>query len=308
MNAISIKNLVKKYNTKSSNPLIAVNNISFEIKAGEFFGLLGQNGAGKTTTINILTGLSNKTSGKVKLFGKDIVDNYLEARALIGLVPQEFNFDKFETVYNILYFNAGYFGIPRKERKDRIKKILQELSLWEKKDAKAIELSGGMKRKLMIARALVHKPKILILDEPTAGVDVETRKIMWTYLQQLNKQGMTILLTTHYLEEAEELCERIAIINKGKIIKLDLKSNLLNLLEQEKVKVYLKEELKTVPSSLLEFNHTLDKQTITFSINPQKQEWEKLLAALNKTNLSILKFETYQNKLEDIFIQLTREK
>ena len=222
MNAITIKNLVKEY-----PDLKAVNNISLEINKGEFFGLLGPNGAGKTTTIGILTGLTNKTSGEVTLFDKDVVADYEEARSFIGLVPQEFNFDIFEKVINILIFNAGYFGIPKKEALPIIEKILKDLKLWDKKDAQARFLSGGMKRKLMIARALVHKPKILILDEPTAGVDVETRKSMWEYLKALNKSGTTILLTTHYLEEAEELCERIAIINHGKIIEIDKKEKLL---------------------------------------------------------------------------------
>ena len=220
--AITIKNLVKEYpNTK------ALNGISFSIKKGEFFALLGQNGAGKTTTINILTGLTNKTSGEVKLFDKDVVKDYKEARALIGLVPQEFNFDIFEKVYNILYYNAGYFGIPANQRKEKIEKILKSLGLFEKKDEQAQNLSGGMKRKLMIARALIHEPKILILDEPTAGVDVEARQSMYKFFKEMNKNGTTILLTTHYLEEAEQLCERIAIINKGEIIKLENKEKLM---------------------------------------------------------------------------------
>ena len=222
MNAISIKDLVKTYPNVE-----ALKGVSLEIKKGEFFALLGPNGAGKTTLIQILTGLCNKTSGEVSLFNKDVYQDYVEARQLIGLVPQDFNFDIFEKVYNILYYNAGYFWIPAKERKPRIEKILKDLNLWEKKDAMAMQLSGGMKRKLMIARALVHHPKILILDEPTAGVDVETRQTMWTYLKKLNQDGTTILLTTHYLEEAEKLCNRIAIINKGKIIKVDTKENLL---------------------------------------------------------------------------------
>jgi len=224
MDAVTIKDLVKTYRDTE-----ALKSVSLKIKEGEFFGLLGPNGAGKTTLIQILTGLCNKTSGNVELFDKDVVEDYQEARALIGLVPQEFNFDIFEKVYRILYFNAGYFCIPKKEREQRIKKVLTDLGLWEKRNSQARELSGGMKRKLMIARALMHQPKILILDEPTAGVDVETRKSMWKYLQKLNKEGTTILLTTHYLEEAEELCERIAIINRGKIIKLDSKQNLLKL-------------------------------------------------------------------------------
>ena len=222
MNAIEIKGLVKTYsNTK------ALKGISLEINKGEFFGLLGPNGAGKTTAIGILTGLINRTEGEVKLFGKDVEKDYLEARKLIGLVPQEFNFDIFEKVYNLLDFNAGYFGMKKEERKKRIKQLLKELNLWHKKDTPMRTLSGGMKRKVMIARALLHKPKILILDEPTAGVDVETRQAMWDYLRDLNKNGTTILLTTHYLEEAEAMCERIAIIDQGKIIKLDTKDNLL---------------------------------------------------------------------------------
>ena len=220
--AIEIKNLKKNY-----GGIEALKGINLEIETGEFFALLGPNGAGKSTTISILTGLTNKTSGVVKLFGKDVVTDYKEARSFIGLVPQEFNFDIFEKVYNILYYNAGYFGVPAKERAGRIEKILKELNLWEKRNAKAIELSGGMKRKLMIARALIHNPKILILDEPTAGVDVEMRQSMYRFFKELNNNVTTILLTTHYLEEAESLCRRIAIINNGQVIKLDTKENLM---------------------------------------------------------------------------------
>lgn len=228
VSAICLKNLIKEY-----PDVIAVNNISLEIKKGEFFALLGPNGAGKTTTINILTGLSNKTSGEAKLFGKDVVIDYQESRKSIGLVPQEFNFDKFDTVYNILYFNAGYFDISKDKRERIIRKLLTDLNLWEKREMKAITLSGGMKRKLMIARALVHSPKILILDEPTAGVDVQTRKLIWEYMKKLNGDGVTILLTTHYIEEAEQLCERVAIINNGEIVKLDSKKNLMKLYQNK---------------------------------------------------------------------------
>ena len=221
MVAISIKNLKKIYpNTE------ALKGISLEIKEGEFFALLGPNGAGKSTTISILTGLTNKTEGEVKLFGKDVIEDYREARSFIGLVPQEFNFDIFEKVYNILYYNAGYFEIPAKDRAKKIENVLKSLNLWEKREEQAQNLSGGMKRKLLIARALIHNPKILILDEPTAGVDVETRQSMYKFFKKLNNEGVTILLTTHYLEEAEELCERIAIINKGEIIKLENKQTL----------------------------------------------------------------------------------
>ena len=224
MSAIILLNLTKKF-----DQLYALKKMSLSINEGEFFGLLGPNGAGKTTAIGIITGLVNKTEGIVTLFGKDVVEEYEDARALVGLVPQEFNFDIFEKVENILDFNGGYFGMPKSHRKKRIKELLTQLNLWDKRKSAARTLSGGMKRKLMIARALMHKPKILILDEPTAGVDVETRQTMWKYLRKLNEQGTTILLTTHYLEEAEALCKRIAIINKGSIIKLDTTPNLLKL-------------------------------------------------------------------------------
>jgi len=223
--AITLKNLTKSYPTGVE----ALHDITLTVKAGEFFALLGPNGAGKTTTINILSGLANKTSGEAELFGKDVFTHYIEARAYLGLVPQEFNLDIWETVYRTLYYNAGYFGIPQAQRAAKIEKILRKLDLWEKRNSRIRELSGGMKRKVMIARALIHEPKILILDEPTAGVDVETRKLMWDYFRELNRQGVTILLTTHYIEEAEELCERIAIINKGKIIALDKKEKMLAL-------------------------------------------------------------------------------
>ena len=223
--AITIKNLTKSYAAGSE----ALKNITLSVKPGEFFALLGPNGAGKTTTINILAGLVNNSGGEVLLFGKDVYTEYVEARSYIGLVPQEFNLDIWETVYRTLYYNAGYFCLPRPQRAEKIEKLLRKLDLWDKRDSKIRELSGGMKRKVMIARALIHEPKILILDEPTAGVDVETRKLMWNYFRELNQRGVTILLTTHYIEEAEELCERIAIINQGKIIALDKKEHMLAL-------------------------------------------------------------------------------
>ncbi|NQV91151.1 ABC transporter ATP-binding protein [Candidatus Woesearchaeota archaeon] len=300
VDAITIKDLKKIYPKTE-----ALKGITFSIQEGEFFGLLGPNGAGKTTAIHILTGLANKTSGEVTLFGKDVVKDYKEARALIGLVPQEFNFDQFEKVYNILYFASGYFGIPSDLRKKRIEKVLKELGLWEKKDMKAITLSGGMKRKLMIARALVHEPKILILDEPTAGVDVETRKSIWQFIRKLNKSGVTILLTTHYLEEAEELCERIAIINHGEITTLDSKNNLLKLLEGERLCLTLKEELK-IPANLKKYDVTINGKIMTIALDQKKDKWETVLADIQ--GLPIEKMETHKNKLEDIFIHLTNGK
>ncbi len=298
--AISINNLVKKYPRTE-----ALKDISLSVRGGEFFALLGPNGAGKTTTINILTGLTNMTSGKIELFGKDVIKDYKEARSLIGLVPQEFNFDAFEKVYNILFFSAGYFGIPNKQREPRIKKILQELNLWGKRNSKALTLSGGMKRKLMIARALIHQPKILILDEPTAGVDVETRKAIWSYMKKLNKEGVTILLTTHYIEEAEQLCERIAIINQGKIIKLDYQENLMGLFEEERVTLYLSDEIKKIPSSLMDYRPSLKGKKLSLSLTSEAT-WEEFLIVLARIKLPIKKIETHKNKLEEIFIQLTK--
>ncbi|MBI2146739.1 ABC transporter ATP-binding protein [Candidatus Woesearchaeota archaeon] len=303
MDAITIRNLTKKY----GDGTVALQNISFSIKKGEFFALLGPNGAGKTTTINILTGLANKTSGDVLLFDQDVVRNYQQARSLVGLVPQEFNLDQFDKVYNTLFFNAGYFGIPRSQRHSKIESLLRELGLWEKRYSKVRELSGGMKRKVMIARALIHEPKILILDEPTAGVDVETRKSLWTYFRRLNQKGTTILLTTHYIEEAEELCQRIAIVHKGNIIALDTKNNLLELLERETIKVVLSEPLSVLPPSLKKYGAAVQHNALLLTINPKQNNFSKLLDDLRKTKLSIRKIETERTTLEDVFLHLTKK-
>jgi len=213
MNALEIKNLVKSY---SKN--IAVNDISFSIKKGEFFGFLGPNGAGKTTTIHCITGISNLTSGTINLFGIDVVKNYREARKKVGLSPQEFNVDIFSKMWKILDYVGGYYGMKKNERLSRIEELLKQFELEEHKEKSFRELSGGLKRRVMLARAMVHNPDLLILDEPTAGVDVNLRRLLWKDLERLNKEGKTIFLTSHYLEEVEQLCSRIAIINKGKII------------------------------------------------------------------------------------------
>ncbi len=227
MTAIEIKDLRKVYVRKKMPPVNALDGISVTINKGEFFALLGPNGAGKTTTINILAGLVNKTSGMAKIFGFDVEKDYQDARRMIGLVPQEFNFDIFATVQDTVLFQAGYYGIGKTEAMTRIEPLFKDLNLWDKRLSRNRELSGGMKRRVMIARALIHQPKLLILDEPTAGVDVELRRSMWQYLKRINKEGTTILLTTHYLEEAQELCERVAIINHGKIVALDKIKTLL---------------------------------------------------------------------------------
>ena len=222
MPALEIKNLTKKYGDS-----VAVNGISFEIKRGEFFGFLGPNGAGKTTTIKCITGISTITSGSIKTFGIDVVTEYREARKRIGLAPQEFNVDIFATTHDILYYVAGYYGMPKVAREKRINEVLDRFEMSAHAGKPLMALSGGLKRRVMLARAMIHDPDLLILDEPTAGVDVELRHDLWRYLQEMNKAGKTILLTSHYLEEVELLCNRIAIINKGEIAAIGDKSEFI---------------------------------------------------------------------------------
>jgi len=300
---ITINNLTKAY----PNNVEALRKVTLSIKDGEFFALLGPNGAGKTTLINILAGLTNKTNGEALLLGKDVVHEYREARSFLGLVPQEFNLAIFDRVYDTLFFNAGYFGLPRDQRAAKIEQLLRDFGLWERRQAKIRELSSGMKRKVMIARALLHQPKILILDEPTAGVDVETRRMVWDYFRKLNRSGTTILLTTHYIEEAEELCERIAIINKGEIVALNQKKKMLGLLGQETVIVRLAERLEKVPVSLKKYQPQLDGDVLTIEFNPQKDTFSALLTKIHGTKLKIRNVETRRTTLEDVFLHLTKK-
>lgn len=218
MSAIKITNLVKVYKKGTKDEKLAVKGISLEIKKGEFVGLLGPNGAGKSTTIHCITGVSDPTSGKVQVFGHDVVDDYKSARTKIGLSPQEFNIDFFATVEDVLYYQAGFFGIIGQQRKDRIEEMLNKFELQEHRKKKFNFLSGGLKRRTVVAKALIHQPEIIILDEPTAGVDVETRQAIWKYLKELNKEGKTVILTSHYLEEIEEMCDRVVIIKGGEIV------------------------------------------------------------------------------------------
>ncbi|MFI4955358.1 MAG: ABC transporter ATP-binding protein, partial [Gammaproteobacteria bacterium] len=262
MYAINISNLSKVY----SSGLLALDDISLTVKKGDFFALLGPNGAGKSTTIGILTSLVNKTSGKVKIFDVDIDVNFPKAKSYIGVVPQEFNFSIFEKVKNILLNQAGYYGVPRAQAEINSEKLLQELGLWEKGNTPAGMLSGGMKRRLMIARALVHNPRLLILDEPTAGVDIELRRSMYTFLRKINAEGVTIILTTHYLEEAEQLCKNVAIIDHGKIIEnTDIKT-LINRLDVEQIILDIKNPLTEAP--ILENYHLklIDNTTLEVGI------------------------------------------
>ena len=220
-NAISISNLTKYYGR-----LLAVDRLNLDVKEGEFFGFLGPNGAGKTTTINAIVGLVNFRNGNIKIFEKDVIKDFREARKLIGLSGQEFNFDRYLTIKEILIYQAGYYGIMKRDCIDRVESLLKQFGLWEKRTQTISKLSGGMKRRLTLARALVHNPRLLILDEPTSGMDVELRLELWEFLKKANKQGITIFLTTHYLEEAEQLCERIGIIHKGRLITLGKKSDI----------------------------------------------------------------------------------
>ena len=297
--AISIRGLSKQY-----GKLKALDSISFDIGEGEFFGYLGPNGAGKTTTINVITGLSNFSHGSVKVFGHDIVKDYRKARAMIGLSQQEFNFDPFLSIFDILKFQAGYYGIRKPE--SRVEELLKEFNLYSKKDKDFRKLSGGMKRRLQIAKALVHDPEILILDEPTAGVDVELRHNLWKYLKKLNDEGKTILLTTHYIEEAEKLCSRIGIINKGKIIALDRKENMIEKMSRQVIKIHVS-GVKKLPKGIMgkSCGTSFDGSVITISCRDAQKFLPKALTMLSKNKIDIVKIDMIKDRLEDIFLRLT---
>lgn len=302
MNALTLNNLQKTY----KNGLTALEGISLDVTEGEFFGLLGPNGAGKTTTIGIITSLVTKTSGSVQIFGVDIDKDFPAAKRLIGVVPQEFNFSIFEKVEDIVCQQAGYYGMPRHEAMERTSHYLNKLGLWEKRHTPARELSGGMKRRLMIARGLVHDPKLLILDEPTAGVDVELRRGMWDFLVELNQGGTTIILTTHYLEEAEQLCNRIAIINGGKIIENTSKRELLKKLNRETFILDTREAVHTISESP-DFAITL-RDTTTLEVTLEKsQSLNELFSHLNTNGITIESMRTKSNRLEELFMEMVEE-
>lgn len=263
---LEIKDLKKSY-----GDLEVLKGVNLEVEEGDFFALLGHNGAGKTTTIGIMTSLVNKTSGSVKIAGVDIDTDFSLAKTHIGVVPQEFNFDIFAKVQDICLFAAGYYGVSRKVALERVEYYLKKLGLWEKRDAKARELSGGMKRRLMIARALMHEPKILVLDEPTAGVDVELRKTMWEFIRELNKKGITIILTTHYLEEVEELCRNVAILSAGKIIHQGSVKALLKTLDEEVFVLDLASPLEKIPKRFSRYSPVLvDDTTLELTIKAKE--------------------------------------
>ncbi len=300
MNAIDLKNLTKIY----SNGTHALKNVSLEIPMGDFFGLLGANGAGKTTLIGILTSLITKTSGRAKIFDYSIDTKLNEAKFLMGVVPQEFNFNIFENVVDILVTQAGYFGIRRSKAHQQAEKLLHDLHLWQQRGMSVRMLSGGMKRRLMIARALVHEPKLLILDEPTAGVDVELRQKMWTYLRQLNANGTTILLTTHYLEEAEQLCKNVAIIKEGSIIKHGSTHQLLSSLEKQTYIV----TVNKLPGKIenIAFDMTVvDRSTLEVDFGLY-QNLGDFAAMLRENGIEIHSIRPKANRLEQLFLKLTR--
>lgn len=299
MPALSLNDLHKKY----QGGFQALSGVTLDVQEGEFFGLLGPNGAGKTTTIGIITSLVTKTSGRVRVFGIDIDDDFPAAKRLIGVVPQEANFSIFEKVQDIVTQQAGYYGIPRRVALVHSEKYLKKLGLWDKRQVAARELSGGMKRRLMIARGLVHEPKLLILDEPTAGVDVEMRRGMWDFLTELNRQGRTIILTTHYLEEAEQLCNQIAIISKGKIVENTSKRELLRKLNKETFFFDTKNPLTAVlPLENTEFS-VMDETTLVVTKN-KSQSMNRILAHLDSQGIVVDSMRNKANRLEELFMEM----
>jgi ABC-2 type transport system ATP-binding protein len=297
--AIVVEDLIKRY----KDGTLAVDNISFSVKKGDFFALLGPNGAGKSTTISIISSLVNKTKGKVIVLGKDLDTQKSQVKELIGLVPQEFNFNIFEKTQDILLNQAGYYGIQRLIALKRSEVLLKRLGLWEKRNTQSKNLSGGMKRKLMIVRALMHKPQILILDEPTAGVDVETRREMWDYFKELNRKGTTIILTTHYLEEAEQLCKNITIINKGKIAKDTNMKDLLATLDMESFLLDVKGPIQQALSFKEYEVKQIDKNTLEVLV-PKEKDLNSFFAFIDTKKIKVLSMRTKSNRLEELFIQL----
>ena len=304
-NQISINNLSKIYD----NGFNALKNINLNIKKGEIFAMLGPNGAGKTTLINIICGIVTPTSGKITVDQYDIIDDYRETRSRIGLVPQELTLEQFETVFNNVSYSRGLYG--KKLNPSYIEKILKQLSLWDKKDLSLRQLSGGMKRRVLIAKALSHEPKILFLDEPTAGVDVELRQDMWKIVEELRKTGVTIILTTHYIEEAEAIADRVGVINQGEIIIVDKKLELLKKMGHKKLTVELQEEIKEIPKALEKYSLILgnNKMSVDYTYNVQAKQTgiTNLLKDLKESGLKLKDLKTEQSTLEKIFVNLVRE-
>lgn len=301
MPALSIRSLGKVYDSG----LVALNGVSLDVMPGDFFALLGPNGAGKSTTIGIISSLVRKSSGTVSIFGNDIDQDFSRAKQCLGVVPQEFNFNVFEKVQNIVVNQAGFYGVPRRQALATSETLLRKLSLWDKRKEPARNLSGGMKRRLMIARALVHQPQLLILDEPTAGVDIELRRSTWEFLTEINRAGTTIILTTHYLEEAENLCRNVAIINKGEIIENTSVKNLLTKLNKEVFILDVKDELAAcpvIPQYLLRRrdNHSLEVEV------EKGRPLNELFLQLAQQNIAVVSMRNKVNRLEELFVTLVQ--
>ena len=295
---IEVESLFKKY----SGEIIALNNINLKIPQGSIFGLLGPNGAGKSTFINILAGLVNKTSGKVKICDVDIDVNPKTARGSIGVVPQEINIDPFFTPIEILNLQAGFYGLKKKDMNNNL--ILKEINLSDKANAYSRSLSGGMKRRLMVAKAMVHSPPVLVLDEPTAGVDVELRKKLWAYIKKLNTSGTTIILTTHYLEEAENLCDNIAIINQGSLAACDTTDKLLATIQSKEINVEVEKIFNKVPSSLKDYLITSNENTFTLKYKKNEISTGQIIDIIKQNGLKIVEISTRETDLEEIFLKL----
>jgi ABC-2 type transport system ATP-binding protein len=301
---ISVSDLSKTYDSGFK----ALSGINLEIRRGEIFALLGPNGAGKTTLISIICGIANPSQGRVSVDGHDIITSYRAARSLIGLVPQELHTDAFESVWATVSFSRGLFGKPKNPA--HIEKVLKDLSLWDKKDNKIVTLSGGMKRRVMIAKALSHEPQILFLDEPTAGVDVELRKGMWEVVRTLRASGVTIILTTHYIDEAEEMADRVGVINKGEIILIEDKANLMRKLGKKRLKLHLQGKIDALPASLaayhLELSDGGSELTYNYDTKGERTGITSLLSDLRDAGIRFYDLDTTQSSLEDIFVSLVR--
>ena len=298
--AIEIKGLTKSYGN-----VHALNGVDIKINKGEFFGLLGPNGAGKTTTINILTGLVFRDKGSTEVFGKDTVNDYRFTRSKIGIAAQEFSVDWFFPIEKLLFFQAGYYGIRKKDAKPTIDKLLARLGLEKKKDARLRQLSGGMKRRFQLAKALVHDPDIIILDEPTAGVDVELRRDLWQYLRDLHSKGKTILLTTHYIEEAELLCENVAIIDEGKILKEGPPKILTQELGTAGISINIGNTNQKLDPYFSEYTYTIEKNRLHFSVKDPDKALPKIIKKLSEADIHINSIDSNRSSLEDVFLNLT---
>ena len=302
---ISIKEINKTFGSGEN----AIKSLSLDIKKGEIIALLGPNGAGKTTLISMICGIVTPSSGSVSVEGYDVIKDYKKARELIGLVPQELYLESFETVINAIRFSRGLFG--KKRNDSLIEKIIKQLSLWDKKDTKIMELSGGMKRRVLIAKALSHEPSILFLDEPSAGVDIEQRKNIWGIIQKLKKEGVTIILTTHYLEEAEEIAERVGIMDKGELLLVEQKKDLLRNMGSKTPTINLINKINSIPKTLSSFKLSLsssgDILTYNYKSKIENAEITKLLTKLQSSGLSISDINTEQTSLEEIFVDIVRK-